>query len=55
MAQELLSDPGDDELELSDAWKAEISRRCEQINRGEVKLISAEQVFKEAYEALRSV
>ncbi|MBT3374239.1 MAG: addiction module protein [Lentisphaerae bacterium] len=33
-------------------WLAEINRRCDEIDRGDVPLIPGEQVFKQAFEAL---
>lgn len=41
-------DPPTDEVEqasIEEAWKIEIDRRIEQIDRGEVDLIPAEEVF----------
>jgi len=41
-------DPPTDEVEqasIEEAWKVEIDRRIEQIDRGEVELIPAEEVF----------
>jgi len=35
-----------DELEISDAWKHEITRRIEAVERGEMKLIPGDEVFK---------
>lgn len=35
------------------AWLAEIERRCREIERGEVKLIPADQVMAEARRLLR--
>ena len=37
---------------LSAKWKKEIRRRCTEIDRGEVKLRAAEEVFARAYSAL---
>jgi len=34
--------------ELSPAWKQEIRRRCQEIDRGQVKLRDAEAVFSKA-------
>jgi putative addiction module component (TIGR02574 family) len=38
--------------DVSDEWRAEIKRRCEEIDRGEVELISAEDAFSRAYAAI---
>jgi putative addiction module component (TIGR02574 family) len=37
---------------LSAEWVAEIKRRCEQIDRGEVGLIPGDRAFLQAFEAL---
>lgn len=37
---------------LSDQWKIEIARRCEQIDRGEIELVPEDQAFREGLEAL---
>jgi heat shock protein HspQ len=37
---------------LSDKWIEEIANRCDQIDCGEVELLSEEQAFKQAFEAL---
>ena len=37
---------------LSEKWRKEISRRCAEIDSGEVELVSGEQVFKQAFKAL---
>ena len=37
---------------ISDAWRAEISRRCAEIDDGSVKLIPADQAFARAYASL---
>jgi putative addiction module component (TIGR02574 family) len=42
----------DDAPPVSDEWREEIRRRAAAIDRGEVKLIDGEKVFKEAFEAL---
>jgi putative addiction module component (TIGR02574 family) len=42
-----------DEFPLSAEWQAEIHRRCGEIDRGEVALIPADQVFAEAHQALK--
>lgn len=34
---------------LSDEWKEEIRRRCQEIDNGEARLIPAEEAFEEAY------
>ena len=38
--------------EISDEWRAEIKRRCAEIDRGEVELISAEDAFARAFAAI---
>lgn len=38
---------------LSAKWKREIRRRCAEVDRGAVKLRSAEAVFTKAYAALK--
>lgn len=38
---------------VSEEWQQEIGHRCEQIDHGDVKLIPAEMVFDEAFEALK--
>lgn len=40
------------DFEISDEWRAEIARRCEEIDNGMIELIPAEEVFKKAFEAL---
>lgn len=40
------------EFPLSAEWEREISRRREQIDRGEAELVEADRAFKEAYELL---
>jgi putative addiction module component (TIGR02574 family) len=44
---ESLDDPADkvDEGAVETAWKVEIERRIEQMDRGEVEMIPAEEVF----------
>lgn len=42
----------DTNLELSSAWKAEIERRCKEIDEGSVTLLDADTVFKKAYARL---
>ncbi len=37
---------------LSLEWKNEINKRCEEIDSGNVELIPADQVFKEAFRNL---
>ena len=39
-------------VELSPAWKAEIERRCQEIDEGTVTLLEADEVFKKAYARL---
>ena len=40
-------------FELSSGWKEEISRRCRQIDEGEVQLASSDSVFTEAAKRLQ--
>ena len=40
------------EFTLSPAWKAEIKKRCEELDRGEVELLDGEAVFAEAFASL---
>lgn len=42
----------DENLDLSPAWKAEIQRRCKEIDEGSVTLLDADKVFKKAYAKL---
>jgi putative addiction module component (TIGR02574 family) len=37
---------------LSEEWRKEISRRCAQIDQGEVSLVASDEVFHKAYEAI---
>ncbi|HEX5645433.1 MAG TPA: addiction module protein [Nitrospira sp.] len=37
----------EEDFEVSQAWRAEIQRRCEQIDRGEVELIDSDTVMAE--------
>ena len=37
----------EEDFEVSQAWRDEIQRRCEQIDRGEVELIDSERVMAE--------
>ncbi len=54
LAEKLLESLDQEEpVELSEAWKAEIKRRCAEVDRGEVELIPGEQVFTEAERLLR--
>jgi putative addiction module component (TIGR02574 family) len=41
------------EFPISSQWLTEIRRRCQEIDRDEVDLIPEEQVFKQAFEALK--
>ncbi len=43
----------EESFEVSKEWKAEINKRCRQIDQGNVKLISGEKVFKEALKRLQ--
>jgi putative addiction module component (TIGR02574 family) len=40
-------------FELSDEWKAEMARRCREVDQGTAELIPAETVLKEAKKRLR--
>jgi len=42
----------DSKVELSPAWKAEIEKRCKEIDDGTVTLLDADEVFKKAYARL---
>ena len=44
-------DIGEDK-EISNEWKAEISRRCKEIDEGNVELVDAKEVFSRAYSVL---
>ena len=37
----------EEDVEISQAWRDEIQRRCEQIDRGEVELIDSDTVMAE--------
>ncbi len=37
---------------ISPEWKAEIKKRCKEIDKGTIKLKTAEEVFRKAYKAL---
>ena len=37
----------EEDFEVSQAWRAEIQRRCEQVDRGEVELIDSDTVMAE--------
>jgi len=37
----------EEDFEVSQAWREEIQRRCEQIDRGEVELIDSDRVMAE--------
>ena len=53
LAEQLLASlDEEEEFPLSEDWKREIARRCKEIDNGEVELIPAEEVFKEAYDSL---
>jgi putative addiction module component (TIGR02574 family) len=39
--------------EISEAWRAEIRRRCREVDEGLVELRDAAVVFAKAYEALK--
>jgi len=38
--------------ELSPEWRAEVRKRCEEIDKGTKKLKTAEEVFNKAYKVL---
>lgn len=40
-------------FDLSKEWRDEISRRCRQIDEGQVQLTSSDEVFKDAAEKLQ--
>lgn len=37
----------EEDFEISQAWREEIQRRCEQVDRGEVELVDSETVMAE--------
>lgn len=37
----------EEDIEISQAWRDEIQRRCEQVDRGEVELIDSDTVMAE--------
>ncbi len=47
LAEILLESLDHQKFELSQEWKEEIQKRCNEIDDGVVSLISAEQVFKD--------
>jgi len=42
----------DSEIDLSPEWKAELDKRCREIDEGTVALIDGDEVFKKAYARL---
>lgn len=42
----------DEPLELSDAWREEILRRCREIDEGTAKFVDADKVFARLYASL---
>jgi putative addiction module component (TIGR02574 family) len=40
---------------LSDAWRAEIRRRCREVDEGKVRLIPGDQVMREARRKLKQL
>ena len=42
----------DTEIDLSPEWKAEIEKRCREVDEGTVTLIDADDVFNKAYARL---
>jgi hypothetical protein len=45
---DILDTPSD----LSPEWKAEIEKRCREVDEGMVELVEADEVFRKAYEKL---
>ncbi len=43
----------DEPFEISEEWSREITRRCREIDEGEVELIPGDQVLREAAEGLK--
>jgi len=43
----------DDDFELSDAWRAEIRRRSEQLRCGQAQTTTLEDAFATAYQRVR--
>lgn len=41
------------EAELSEAWRAEIQKRCKEIDEREVELKNADEVFARAFAAIQ--
>lgn len=41
--------------ELGEEWKAEIERRCREIDEGTAQMIPGEQVFREVHDLLQSM
>ena len=39
--------------DLSPEWRDELNKRCKEIDKGEVELRNAEDVFKKAYASLK--
>ena len=53
LAEKLLESlDSDDGFDLSPAWKQEIYKRCDEIDKATVNLIPSEQVFDEAFRSL---
>jgi putative addiction module component (TIGR02574 family) len=52
LAERLLASLDTDDFALSPEWQTEIARRVAEIERGEAKLIPAEDVFRNAFAAL---
>jgi putative addiction module component (TIGR02574 family) len=49
LAEQLLASlDSDEDFPLSEEWRKEILRRCEEIDRGEVELIPADAAFRSA-------
>jgi len=53
IAEQLLDSLNEEpDVAITDEWKAEIARRCTQVDQNQVALIPEEQVFRDAFEAL---
>lgn len=42
----------DSEIDLSPEWKAEIEKRCREVDEGTVPLLDSDEVFSKAYARL---
>lgn len=53
LAEKLLESLDEEtEFQMSEEWKREINRRCQEIDNGHVTLIDSEKVFQKAFKAL---